>query len=636
MIFLDTETRVVSGTDPELLTLRLWVAHYVDRRTSGTTKPRDEWGTGTTADELAAWITRVTRNRDTIWLYCHNLGFDLVTTRLPMRMQRHEWTVRDASIGGKAPWMILGRGKRVLTVTDSYSWLPTSLERIGDAVTIAKPELPADGDGLDAWEARCRADVAILEAAMLDLMTWWDRAGLGRWAISGATAGWNAFRHTPTDWPVVIDPEPATVKAERGYVHGGRRGTWRVGELHAGPFLDVDFTAAYPTIAAHCALPTKRERAFDSLPVDSRLVDTPRWGITARVRVETDVPRWPVRIDGRTWYPVGEFWAELAGPDIAEARRLGCLREIGPGHVHRLGYSMQAWAQWILRVQAGADDDAPPVAVMVAKHWGRAVIGKWASRGFDKVKLGPAPTFGWHYEQGRDVAGECDGGMVDICGQRWWVSASGDPDNAYPAVLAWVEAEVRVRLNRAVEALGDGAVLQCDTDGMLVAERTAGTPAAHGAVRAPAGLDPAGRLSWCLAEIAPLLAPLRLRVKARHAHVRILGPQHLTLDGARRYAGLPGTAEETAPDEYRVQLWPGLQWQMTNGSDEGYVRPWAAPVVKGPWPTGWVLDDNTVAPVEARIDRAGASVLIGWNSSQYARAGHAASRTQHPGLEPLL
>lgn len=657
-LFIDTETRTIAEADRDIETLRLWAGHYLDRRSPAKAQPRDVWAEGDTPAELAAWVDQVTRNRDAVWMFAHNLSFDLTTTRLPLELVKAGWSINDAAVGGKSPWMRLGRGKRVLTMVDSWSYLPRELAELARLVGMRKPKLPRDGDQRALWSARCRADVLAMERAMCQLMDWWDAERLGRFNISGPASGWNAFRHkltlvgSPEDQPakgpdgrrkprraaepIVVDPEPTATNDERRAFHGGRRGTWTIGEHRAGPFAELDFTAAYPTVAAELPLPRGRAYRFDSMAVDSSLVDSERWGIIARVLVETDVPRWPVRIGRATWYPVGRFWCDLAGPDIAEARRLGCLVEIGAGWVHRLGMSMAPWARWVLDVQSGRDESAPAVARIAAKSWGRTVIGKWGSRGFDRVKLGPAPTSSWGYEEGWHHTLDAHCGMVDLAGQRWLVTAAGESDNSYPAIPAWVEAHVRVRLGRVVEALGPGAVLQCDTDGLTVAERVVGTVAARGTLVAPPEVHARARLAWCLAQLPDLVAPLSLRVKQRHSHVAILGPQHVTRGGQRSFTGIPGDAVETAPGEFTAKLWPKLKWQMGNGDPRGYVRPMVRPVIKGPWPTGWLLEDGRVVPVEVETDQLGRVLLRDWSQSRYWRDGLVAAQAQHPKLADLI
>lgn len=633
LITMDTETRTLPRLEPQVLGLRCWHARYFDRRTGRKVAKRFEAAAGTEADQLAQWITTVTRNRECAWLYCHNLAFDLATTRLPLALLKHGWEIHDAAIGGKSPWLTLGRGKRVLTLADSTSWLPMPLEEIARTLGMVKPELPTDRDDAATWAARCAADTEILEAALLQLMAWWDTAKLGRWAISGPASGWNAYRHTPTPDRVVIDPDPDKVKPERAFVHAGRRGTWRIGEHRAGPFVELDFAAAYPTIAAELPLPCNRAYPFDSMPVDTDLIGSDRWGLCARALVDTDVARWPLRLDGRTWYPVGRFWADLAGPELAAAREAGALLAIGAGWVHRLNNAMMPWARWCLSVQSGQHPDTPPLAVPVAKAWGRAVLGRWAARSFDRIKLGPAPTDGWDYEEGWDHTHDAPGGTLDLAGQRWWIAQTGTPDNAYPGVLAWVESHVRARLSIVLEQLGAGCLLQADTDGIIVAARTLGTTAAKGALVAPAGLTWQGRLSWCLEQLEPLTWPLRLRQKASHPSVFVLGPQHVQAPGVRRFAGLPGMAEDLGGRRYRARLWPGLSWQMRHGSAEGYVRPEVTVQVKGPYPTGWILADQSVVPVEAEITRDGGHRLIGWERSRYAAANLSPAAVQHAALD---
>lgn len=632
VISLDTETRVLPDRVPETLALRCWAAHYQDRRVHGSSPFRSTWGHGTDRAELAAWIDAAMVNRETVWLYCHNLSFDLVTTRLPVELVRLGWFVSDASIGGKSPWLRMGRGKKRLALVDSWSWLPRPLADLAQRPGLVKPPLPAEDADLGEWLHRCTEDVRILEASMLELMDWWDRNELGRWTISGAASGWNAFRHTRTGEKVVVDPEPVRVAADRLAVHGGRRGVWTVGEHRAGPFAELDFRAAYPTIAAELPLPAGRAWAFESLPTDHSAVSSDRWGITARVRIKTDRPRWPVRIGRHSWYPVGEFWADLAGPDIKWAAELGCLAEIGTGTVHRLGRAMTPWAQWCLSVQDGAHPDSPPTARIAAKNWGRSVIGKWAARAFDKVELGPAGTDSWGYEEGWDHTLGCRAGTVSLGGKTWLVSESADPDNAYPAVLAWVESAVRVRLSKALEAIGDGALVQCDTDGLIVALRTVGTRAGGGLFAFDPQSSPTSRLSRMLDAIAPLVEPLTLRVKSRAPHVTVIGPQHLMFGGQRRLAGIPQAAEQQPDGAFLVKQWPKLQWQMTNGSAAGYVRPERRPMVKGPYPTGWILRSGRVVPVEARIEDDGTTGLVGWESSSYRKAGMVAAELQHAAL----
>lgn len=635
LISWDTETRTLDTGRGQVLALRLWGASYVDRRPPSRTRPRAVTGAGRTTAELAAWIESVCSGRRSVWAYAHNLAFDLVTTRLPLVLAGRGWSITDAAIGGKAPWLRIKRGSCVLTLADSGSWLPFPLEQVGQYVGIPKPPLPTEGAGPADWAARCAADVRILEAAMLALMAWWDQHQLGRWTITGSASGWNTMRHMLGSEQVTIDPDPVKVARDRQAVHSGRRLVTRLGEHAAGPFHELDFTAAYPSVAAHLPLPAGRAYTRDTLPLDDPVWSTDRWGVLADAVIDTDVPRWPVRLDGRIWYPVGRFATTLAGPDLDAARTAGCLLSVSACEVHKLSHALAPWAQWVLAAQSGQVPHTPVVAMKAAKGWGRSVIGKWSARSFERVQLGPAVHPGWHVEPGWDHDHQVPGTLLDLAGTRWWVAETGTPDNAYPAITAWVEAHVRVRLARVLEAVGQDAVLQANTDGLIVAERLIGTAAAHGPLIAPDGLSGPARLSWVLEALRPLTAPLDLRVKSTRGKVTVLGPQHVRLDGQRAFAGVPRAAIEQPDGSFTSTQWPGIEWQLEHGDPRGFMLRQRTVRADGPYPTGWILADRRVVPIETRINRAGRTVIVPWSQTRWCARGERLADYQCPTLDAL-
>lgn len=635
VIYLDTETRTVPRSMPEVLTLRLWCARLIDRRPTRARKQVTINGNGQNAAELVEHIDRCFIGRQTIWLFAHNLSFDLTTTRLPMALTATGWDITDAAVGGAAPWMRFAKGARRLALLDSGSWLPMKLDLVAKHLGMVKPDLPAETDSAQAWLDRCWADVDILAAAMGQILDWWDAEGLGRFNVTGASCGWNAFRHTPTGQRIVIDPAPAAVAADRAANYGGRRGVWRVGDVRVGELLELDITAAYPSTAARLPLPVQRVSPFVSMPVDDWKVTSDRWGVIAEVELETDVPRWPVRWGGAVWYPTGRFRTTLAGPEIAEAARSGALRHIGPGYLHKLGGAMMPWARWCLATQAGQNPAAPPAAELVAKHWGRAVIGKWASRSFIRTELGPSPIDGWHYEETWDNASQTRSGFVDIAGRRWYVTASAQPDNAYPGIQAWVESAVRVRLSRVIELLGPTIVVQCDTDGLIIIKdeliKWARALPKNG--RTPRNDDKL--IALALQTLNSGIEPLTIRVKASHSQARILGPQHVELPTGRRFSGLPKHATRTGENTYRALMWPKLQWQMTHNPGEGYMRPEVESVIAGPYAAGWVLSTGRVVPVLMRIDADGSNQVVPWDFMPRDTGDSALASIQHRLLDEL-
>ena len=614
VICLDTETRAAAADDGELHTLRLWAARLDVRRARRATQLGTVRSWGRTAAQLAAQVDVWCAGQTVMWAYAHNLSFDLQVTRLPAELERIGWQVTDHAVASDTPWIRLRKARCVLTLADSWGWLRAGLEDIGADVGIVKPQLPGWDQSEQAWRQRCEADTDILAAAMLQLMGWWDRAGLGNWALTGSAGGWNVMRHMMPPKTMLIVPGEDQAAADRAAVYGGRREAFRHGPQAGGPWDLADFERAYTVVARDHRLPVRRRGNFSRLDLHSPLICGERYGIIAEVELQTDVPRWPVRVAGRVAYPAGRFVTVLAGPEILEARALGCLLRIGPGWLHELGAPLAGWAAWCLAQQAAPDELVPPVAKRALKHWGRAVIGKFAQHGWEKRDLGAASHGGWHYEPIWDAGRAAAGHLIELGGRATEVVQTTAGDNSYPALLAWVESWTRVYLGRVIAAVGPGGMVSCDTDGFIAA---AGS-------------------GWEAAAAAADTGPLTIRHKATWRELEVWGPQHYQSEDTRRLAGIPRSAKPTPDGELAAVLWPKLAWQMGQPAAGGYFRPVQRYRVAESYVTGWVLDDGTVAPLQAAVCPRGKTVLLPADGTAAAAAGARLAARQAAHLAPMI
>jgi hypothetical protein len=591
--------------------MRLWCARFTDRRTPKRTTPVDESDNGMFPEDIAIWIDKMCRRRRTVWGYAHNLGFDLTTTNLIDNMTDLGWKVGDFAVSSGSPFVRLSRGDNSLTLSDSWSWFQAPLDKVAEAMGMVKPPLPKPDDTTEMWLDRCSTDTNILHEAMLALMDWWETNALGRWNITGSASGHNAMRHIPTQQRILIRPDDAECDHDRTAIYGGKRFAWISGDTRYGHFTEIDIEKAYTNVARSFPLPSGRQCRFQSLPNDHRWIDNLRWGIVASTTIRTDRPNYPARVANHVWYPVGTFVTSLASPDIASARSAGELVSIGEGWLHNLNYYLRPWAKWCIDSIADETGATPDVAKMVHRMWGRSAIGKWAQRGFEVVEIGPSPGRDFNHEEAWHHGKNVPASIVDFAGTRYQVSAVNQSDNAYPAILAFVESHVRVALNKAIGILDDDDMVACDTDGFI--SRTS-------------GLD-------CLPDINQAIAPLSVKAKRHFRHVKVIGPQHLELDTIKRRAGIPGGAEPGPDGKLHAWTWPKMAWQLANGRPGAYVRPHQSYTLAATYAPGWALSDGSVVPVEMELDGQGANAIVPWSRTRYARAALTLGPHQNRHLE---
>lgn len=671
----DTETRVIPGSEPELNVLRCWDVRGLIRNHGSYKDPVLAHSSGQSREQLAEAVDRLCAGQERVWLYAHNLGFDLTVSALLDRLSARGWHVVNLALDSSSPFAVMGKnphdqvrhrdnhasreyhlsrgvtasqcgkardsacpGHAVttrygcrLTIADSGSiWPRTKLAQIGDDLGIPKlPDPPAD-DG-DGWAERCATDTRILLAAVSQALDWWDDHEAGNWAKTGASTGWNAMRHRMTGKLPLIDTAHESVKLERRAICGGRRGTFRWGSYRNGRYSEADFERAYTVIARDLPMPVRRLGIRPSLPVDHKWVteENPLIGLVAEVVIASGEGRWPCKDRGRVTYPWGRFTTVLAGPDVREAARLGALESIGHVQLYELGGYMRPWAEWNLAMQA--DPGTPLVVRRMLKHHGRAVIGKWAGHSFAHERLGPALRPGFYAEQSVNMATGVTGWEFNVGGERVLSYPDGEAEDSFPAVLAYVESHVRVRLSRMIAAVGTRVAMTCDTDGVTLDVSALTDAPLPGLPDAPTPGMPF-RPTVVLDQLGTLCAPLTVKEKHHGTEMRIIGPQHWSLGGMRKRSGIPANAELQADGLLLGWIWPSLVSQAQRGDPRGYVREpgsWREPVCTA---GGWVLTTGRVVPPEACIDGNGENCLLPWRLTVYQRAGLALGPSQDPGL----
>ena len=657
VIILDSETRQHYDGDNEVHTLRCWDACCVwrrDRKRAGQV----DWAAGASQSSAAATIEGWASSAKSMWLYAHNVAFDLVTTNLAAELAARGWELSSRfGLGTTAMWAVLHKGRRdrlradrpgadgqpraetawchTLTIADSASIWPAPLAELAAHTGVVKPPLPADGDSPEAWAARCHADVDILRHLICTLMDWWDEHDMGKWAVTGAALGWQTYRRTLDPRHVVIDHDPELLAWERRAVYGGHRDVYRIGRPYPGPHSEWDFQGAYPTIAATQLLPAKTAGRLDAGQRAAALAGQYLKWLIADVTIATDVPRWPCRLNGRVFYPVGEFRTTLAGPDLQSAWEHGALAELHDGYRYLMTGHLAPWARQVLHWIQSSGAETPGAVAAAAKLWSRAVIGKFGQRGWNTVPWQGPPDDAWSVEQVSDGYTHARGVVTGLCGRYYLSWADADGDHERPSVLAFVEAHVRQRLGELIHSAYGPAIVQCDTDGVMVAD--------HELRRIAAGQG----TTWRKGRPVPYSAdhvqqhwndlawPLKIRQKTHFGRVEVLGPQHVILDGKPRFAGVPKGAWPTQAGRWGARLWPGMAWQTEHGSPGGYVRPIQHYLVVGPYAAGWCLADGTVRPVEAAVDQHGASYIVPWAKTRWALAGDQLAGGQGPWAEGL-
>jgi len=600
VVTFDTEAWVRPDPHGTVQTFRLGVAAFDRRRTDHGHAPGTEWADVDDPTELWRWVHDRTATRETLWVYAHNLDYDLQLSSGIPELNRLGYEVKAFGGEAGATWFRLANGSRRLVLADLRSWLPLPLAEVGRAVGLQKGQLPPWRAGRQRWATYCRRDVEILRAAVLRLLEWWAVEDMGHWPLTGPAGAMAAFRHRHLATRLLVHRDPEVLELEREAYHCGRAEVNRHGLQEQGPYIDHDLVSAYAMIAGAVQLPRRLAGVRKDLSVEDWRRLEARTCTVSRVQVTTEEPVVPARTEHGTCWPVGTFRTALCGPEVELALEVGAQVQLLETALYHRGPILQGWAEWVLGALHGPHAVTDPLAHRVIKTWSRALIGKFGQRGFRMELVGEAPTERWVAGEYLDLEDGRRGSTYQLGHQLYIRTADGEGANSLPAISAYVASHLRATLTRTLRALPADGWVYADTDGILV------TPAGEAAM---AGITAHG-------------SPGSWSPKGTYRRVLALGVQDLVLDGRPHIHGVPRSAVETEPRSWSYVQWPGLSWHLRRALVGRFTTRQVVHHLQAPYSRGWLCSCGGVHPLRLQLVD-GANVVLPWSRSGHARKGHA-------------
>jgi hypothetical protein len=539
-IVLDSESVVTKADGGEVHSFRCAVTS-VDRLSNST----GEWiASPLTVHESSAdvWktVTGACRPKTRTVLVAHNLGFDLRVCDAFTHLTALGWSVEHLSLAPGATWLTWKRQGATLSMVDSMTWFPTSLERIGRAIGRPKLPLPSPRAGTDRWRERCAQDVTILRDAWLRTVGFLRAEDCGNWRPTGAGQSWSAWRHKFNTHPILSHDDQEVRAVERRAGWTGRAEAWRFGRQTDGPFTEWDFQCCYAQIAQRCDVPTVLIGEMTDASLAKVQKAALRYAVLTDCNVRTATPIVPTANEGRVVWPVGSFATTLWENELELAVLGGAEVTVTRAWVYRRSPALKAWAEWVLSIIYGGADVVDPVVRVVVKHWARALIGRFGTRYSVWDAFGDSVGGGVGLGGFSDLDASSRGQLLEVGGKSFVSGALTDHPMSAPQVMSWISAQARVDLWGAMCGAGLENVLYVDTDSIIV--------------------DGAGdsALERC--------GVPGLRRKSRYQSLDILGTRRLVEDRKLKAAGVPAAARRVAQHTWSSESWDSLQRSLKTGS----------------------------------------------------------------------
>jgi len=420
------------------------------------------------AEQFWEFVAECSHPRIPLWLFAHNIGYDLLTTCFPEMLCNGTFRIFDP-VEDKTKIDILGQKYKKttgflctenppniisvkhcngwkLTAIDTFNFWVTSLAKIGEMVGKQKTEMPKYEASDRQWFDYCMQDVEVLKTAVLGLIGWVKDNDLGKFRFTAPSQAMAAFRHRFMQNKILCHNNVTLRTFERQAYYGGRLECFYVGDVNQKCY-ELDVTSLYPSVMLGALYPHSVKKWFHSRT--HTYTTTPQLGLDyiAEVKLKTaeQFPRRDTKIG--TIYPVGEYWTTLAGPELVRALELGAVREVGNWAQFELCELFTPFVNWFWQYRLSQKEAGNKLNADLAKLLMNGLYGKFGQKTnawTDRPDMTPGEQFIWTAEASA-TTGEIDiFRTIGPCVQQW--TGKQEHPYAFPAIAAYVTAYARERM----------------------------------------------------------------------------------------------------------------------------------------------------------------------------------------------
>lgn len=575
---------------------------------------------GTTCEEFWEFVRSRIDARRPLYMFAHNLGFDLTVLRFWRELEEQRltitqpsnWRGKDAKGGDKKDrngilvitdpptivecWDTKSRARVVLLDTMNY-WR-CQLADLGHDLGVEKLPMPGDAAELWEWKKYCRNDVLILEAAVMTLDRFVRENDAGVFKYTVGSQAMASFKHRHMKHSISIHREEEPLKLERESYRGGEVRMGYCGivscrglplyplasypdrdgkPVRRGPIYCYDCQSFYPSVMLHNLFPVElmgtvhrpKEDDLDWL-LDNRFC-------IAECTIKTLDCAYPIKRDGEVIMGVGAFNTVLCGPELRRA-----VQQKHAIHVGYLCYYRQEpifasfVREWYKRRLAYRREGKAEMEAMT-KTLMNSLFGKFGQRkelwsDYDEL-VSPFPwgTFlNWDRE-----TNDYDW-FRSICWRTQRRNDAGESAESFPAIAAAVTSYGRERMRQLRGIAGNDSFLYQDTDSLHVL--------LPGALRlAKAGVIRKGQMGM-------------LAFKGKFEEGEYRGIKDYTLDDTHVIAGIKKNATDCGGGVYKQTEFQRLGAILQTSPIDGVLVSEVYVPRSNSLPTGRVLPDGTVLP----------------------------------------
>jgi hypothetical protein len=574
-IFFDTETNSELQPDgSQKLTLKFGWACYTHKIRHGKWSA-GEWYRFEDASDFWSWVTMKLRPRSKLYIFAHNLIFDMTIVHGFTILPSRQWLLTKAIVDDPPTILTYRHGTTAVCLLDTFNWFHSSLAELGQGIGIPKLEMPSTDAPQGDWDAYTHRDVEIIKSAMLLYLDFIKVNDLGNFQMTQASQSFTAYRHRFMHHEILIDSNEKALDLARSAYMGGRTEAFYIGEK-TGDFYLMDVNSMYPFVMAINDYPTVLRSVYSRV----NLADLPGMLrsslVVGDVTVNTTEPCYPLQSKLGLLFPVGEFRTHLATPELKLALDSQCIQQIHRLALYEHAPLFEQYVNTLYKLRQGYKVEGNHAFNYLCKLMLNSLYGKFGQRGrifSDDSHTDSQDVKSWE-EWDADthifVKYRQFGGLVQT------YKNEGESFNSSPAIAAHVTAYARMWLWQLICQAAREHVFYCDTDSLVV--------------------DKVGYDALAPFYLGNDLGELKL--ERQFSHLVIHGCKDYEFGDIKKIKGVRKNATQLSANSYQQSGFIKFRGMVRAGNLDSMVVSPMVKTLKRDYQKGSVLSTGVVAPYE--------------------------------------
>lgn len=473
MVFLDTESFIEQKKGEKHLKMKLgWCCYAERKKDQGYVKK--SWSFFDNTKNLNEYIEGKTQQKQVLWVFGHNIYFDLQSSDFYYYFTRWGWVLDFTYTEGITFILVIKKNKKVLKLISTTNYFSYSLAVMGKIIGRKKLDIDFEKCSDDELKIYCKRDVEILVEFMEKFFEFLENNDLGSFCLTKASQAMMAFRHRFMKHQIGVHEAQEVIELERNSYLGGRVEAFKIGKVFGWPFISLDINSMYPYVMKNNFVPTKLIGFREDITIEKLRELVTVFCVTAEVFVQTNKPIYGIKRNGKLIFPTGRFKAYLNTGGVIEALKRSHIIKIMKVAIYERAKIFADYVDFFYSSRYKYKKEGNQVFETLSKYMLNSLYGKFGQKKPITTEKEDITFDGYYRKEVFDLKTKEMEIETKLFNKKIIVFGKENSKSSFVSVAAHITEYARLLLYKIMEEVGLNRILYVDTDSIKIRKKYLG------------------------------------------------------------------------------------------------------------------------------------------------------------------